>query len=102
MDMIKYFLKNKRRYLDLKNITEKTKKEKIAKIYKFLIFCKKQLGINKLNQISEKTIKEYENYIAKNGIWNRNKKQFCRVSEKKIKEHISEIKKFYEKIKILH
>ncbi len=54
MDIVKYFLKNKRRYIDLKNLTEKTKKEKIARIYKFLIFSKKQLGITKLNQISEK------------------------------------------------
>ena len=101
MDIIKYFLKHKRRYIDLKNLSEKTKREKIARIHKFLMFCKKQLGINKLNQISEKTIKEYENFIRNKGIWNRNKKQFIKVSDKKIKEHLSEIKKFYEKTKII-
>ena len=102
MDIVKYFLKNQRRYLDLKNISEKTKKEKIARIYKFLMFCKKQLQIKKLNQINENVILQYENFIRSKGIWNRNKKQFCKVNYKKIKEHISEIKKFYLKIKILH
>ncbi|HFC76814.1 MAG TPA: hypothetical protein ENJ27_01150 [Candidatus Moranbacteria bacterium] len=98
--MIKYFLKNKRRYIDLKNLSEKTKKEKISKIYKFLMFCKKEIQIKKLNQINENIILQYENFIRSKGIWNRNKKQFIKVSEKKIKEHLSEIKKFYLKIKI--
>ena len=102
MDLIKYFIKNKRRYLDLKNLTEKTKKEKIARIHKFLMFCKKELKLKKLNQINEKSIEKYENFIRSKGIWNRNKKQFIKVSDKKIKEHLLEIKKFYLKIKILH
>ena len=100
MDMIKYFLKHKRRYIDLKNLSEKTKKEKISRIYKFLMFCKKQLQIKKLNEIDKNTIKKYEEFIKNKGIWNRNKKQFIKVSEKKIKEHLSEIKKFYLRTKI--
>ena len=101
MDIVKYFLKNRRRYIDLKNLADKTKKEKIAKVYKFLMFCKKELKIRKLSEINEDIIKKYEEFIKNKGIWNRNKKQFIKVSEKKIKEHISEIQKFYMKIKIV-
>jgi len=99
MEMIKYFLKNKRRYLK-SNLAPKTQKEKVSIIYRFLIFTKKELGIKNFSEISKNNIKTYQKHLETKGAWSRLKKRYIPVSSAKVKEHISTIEKFYKKIEI--
>ena len=99
MEMIRYFLKNKRRYI-ASNLAPKTQKEKISIIYRFLLFCKKELKIKSFTEINRNTIQKYKKNLEVQGVWSRLKKRYIPVSSAKVKEHISTIEKFIKKIEI--
>lgn len=93
-------MKNHRRYIAT-NLSPKTKKEKESIIYRFLLFCKKDLKIKNFSELSPNTIQKYQKSLMENGAWNRSKKQYIHISEKKIQEHIATIRNFHRKISII-
>lgn len=99
MEIVKYFLRNKRRYLS-SGLAPRTQKEKISIIYRFLLFCKKEQQIKSFGEISKNTIQKYKKHLETKGAWNRTKKRYVPISTDKSKEHISTIEKFYKKIEI--
>lgn len=101
MDIIKIFLRSPRRYIsDFSKNTKKVQKRKIAVITKFLWFSKKRLNIKNLGQLQNIHLKKYIQEIKEKGVWDKSRKQYRKISEKTLKDHISILKNFIDKVKI--
>ena len=101
MDIIKIFLRSPRRYIsDFSKNTKKVQKRKIAVITKFLWFAKKKQNIKNLKDLKHRHIEMYIEDIDKNGIWDRSRKQYRKISEKTLNDHVSILRGFVNKVKI--
>jgi hypothetical protein len=101
MDIIKTFYKNPRRFIaDYSKNVKKVQKRKIAVISKFLWFTKKKQNIKNLKDLKHRHIKMYIEEIEKNGIWDRSRKQYRKISEKTLNDHVSILRGFVNKVKI--
>jgi hypothetical protein len=101
MDIIKIFLRNPRRYIpDFSKNTKKVQKRKITIITKFLWFAKKKQNVKNLKDLKHRHIEMYIEEIEKKGVWDKSRKQYRKISERTLRDHISILRNFVDKVKI--